>query len=52
MGETPLGDLRVQVGTREVIAKHPRFGSQRVVTSVSLSAPAEVTIDFTRRGAR
>jgi hypothetical protein len=48
-GETPLGDLRVPVGTREIVIKHPLLGEQRVTATVTRSAPAEVNVDFSRR---
>jgi hypothetical protein len=49
VGVTPLGDLRVPIGSREIVFKHPQFGQQRVVTDVGHSAPVDLTADFSKR---
>jgi hypothetical protein len=49
MGETPLGDLHVPIGTREIVVRHPTLGEQRFVTNVTASTPAEVVVDFSKR---
>jgi hypothetical protein len=49
VGVTPLGDLHVAIGSREIVCKHPQLGQQRVVTDVTRSAPVEVNIDFGKR---
>jgi hypothetical protein len=48
-GVTPLADLHVPIGSREIVFKHAQFGQQRVITDVKHSAPVEVTADFTKR---
>ena len=48
MGDTPVGDLRVPIGAREIVLKHPELGEQHVVANVTVGTPAEVTIDFKR----
>ena len=49
VGITPLGDLHVAIGSREIVCKHPQLGQQRVVTDVTRSAPVELNIDFGKR---
>src|SRR6185503_8426036 len=49
VGETPLGDLNIPVGSREIMIKHPTLGEQRLTATVTQSAPTEVNIDFSKR---
>jgi len=48
VGDTPLGDLPVAIGAREIVLKHPELGEQHVIANVTVGTPAEVTIDFKR----
>jgi hypothetical protein len=45
VGTSPLGPLRVPVGTREVMMRHPTLGERRQVVSVTYSAPARVVFE-------
>lgn len=47
-GETPLANLQVPLGTREILFKHPQFGERRMTTVVTASAPSAVSVDFTK----
>jgi hypothetical protein len=49
VGVTPLGDLHVAIGSREIVCKHPQLGQQRIVTDVKRSVPVEVNVDFSKR---
>ena len=33
MGETPLANLSIPLGVREIVFKHPQFGERKVVTN-------------------
>jgi len=48
VGTTPLGDLRVPVGARDIVVRHPELGEQHTVANVTIGARAEVTIEFRR----
>jgi hypothetical protein len=48
VGETPLGDLSIPVGSRDIVIKHPQLGEQRTTATVTRSAPTEVNVDFKR----
>ena len=48
VGETPLGDLNIPVGSRDIVVKHPQLGEQRMTATVTRSAPTEVNVDFKR----
>lgn len=47
-GETPLANLQVPLGTREILFKHPQFGERRIAAVVTASAPSAVSVDFTK----
>ncbi len=47
-GETPIANLELPLGTREIIFRHPQFGERRVTTTVRFGSPAAVSIDFTK----
>ena len=47
-GETPLANLTLPLGNREIIFRHPELGERRTMTRVAAGAPTAVTVDFTR----
>jgi hypothetical protein len=46
VGEAPLDELKVSVGTREVVVKHPTLGEKKVNVRVGSDKPAGVTVTF------
>jgi hypothetical protein len=46
VGETPIGNLPVAIGPHEVVFKHPQFGEQRHAVSVTLAAPARLSVNL------
>ena len=46
VGDAPIGDQTVTVGTREILVKHPQLGEKKVTATVTSSTPAEVKIEF------
>ncbi|HXH04977.1 MAG TPA: PEGA domain-containing protein [Vicinamibacterales bacterium] len=48
LGETPIANAPVPLGTREVVFRHPQYGERRVTVTVKAGAPAQATVDFTR----
>ena len=46
VGETPIGNLSVSIGSHEVVFKHPQFGEKRQAISVTLGAPVRVSVDM------
>ena len=48
VGETPIANLEVSLGTREFVFKHPQYGERKTVTTVT-SKPSAISIDFTRQ---
>jgi hypothetical protein len=46
VGTTPLANLVVPIGAREVVMRHPKFGERRRTVNVRANAPARIGIDF------
>ena len=49
VGETPIGNLPLAVGSHEVIFRNPDFGEQRQLITVTLSAPARLSVDMRKK---
>jgi PEGA domain len=49
VGETPIGNLAVTVGSHEVIFRHPELGEQRHVITVTVNGPARLSVDLRKR---
>jgi hypothetical protein len=47
IGQTPIGNLSVSVGTHEVVWRHPEHGERRQMVFVG-SEPARLGVDWTR----
>jgi hypothetical protein len=46
VGETPLAEQHVPLGTREIVVKHPQLGERRITVAVASSAPTQVNVDY------
>jgi hypothetical protein len=49
VGETPLGNISLPIGSHEVLFRHPELGEKHVRAVVSASAPAKVSVDMRQR---
>lgn len=49
VGETPIGNVAVPIGPHEVLFRHPELGEQVVRTTVTLTAPARLSVDLRKR---
>ena len=49
VGETPIGNLRVAIGRRDVTFRHPDLGERRIRVIVTLKEPLRVAVDMKRR---
>jgi serine/threonine-protein kinase len=47
-GDTPIANLRVPLGTHEVVFKNPQYPERRVTTTVRANAPSAAAVDFTK----
>jgi hypothetical protein len=48
LGDTPLANMRVPLGTREFVFKHPQYGERRITAIIRADQPTPVSVDFTR----
>jgi hypothetical protein len=48
IGETPLANARLPLGTHEIVFKNPKFPDRSVTVTVKSSAPAVAYVDFTK----
>jgi hypothetical protein len=46
VGETPIGNLSVPIGPHEIVFRNPKFGEKRHAISVTLAAPARLSVDM------
>jgi hypothetical protein len=48
-GETPIGNLAVTIGPHEIVFRHPELGEQRHAITVTLAAPARLSVDLRKK---
>lgn len=46
IGDTPMGNLRLPIGVREFVFRHPELGERRKTALVTLKEPVRVTVDM------
>ena len=49
VGETPIGNLPLAIGTHEIIFRHPDLGEQRQTVTVTLAAPTRLSVDMRKK---
>ena len=47
-GDTPLANVAIRLGIREIVFKNPQFGERKVTTTIKANAPATISIDFSK----
>jgi hypothetical protein len=47
-GDTPIANLQLPLGTRNLVFRHPQFGERRVTVTVKANADAAVSVDMTK----
>ena len=48
LGDTPMANTRVPLGTREFVFKHPQYGERRITAIIRADQPTPVSVDFTK----
>jgi hypothetical protein len=51
-GETPIGNLSVPIGPHDIVFRHPDLGEQHHAVTVTLAAPARLSVDLRKEAAR
>jgi hypothetical protein len=49
LGETPVGNTSVPIGTHEVVFRHPQLGEQRITATVTANTPARLSVDMRKK---
>jgi hypothetical protein len=49
IGDTPIANFTLPLGSREVVFRHPEYGERKVVARVIAGEPIAVTVDFSNR---
>ena len=49
LGETPVGNTTVPIGSHEVVFRHPQLGEQRFTATVTANTPARLSVDMRKK---
>jgi PEGA domain len=49
VGETPIGNVSVPIGSHEIVFRHPQLGEQVVRATVTANQAAKVSVDMRKR---
>jgi hypothetical protein len=49
IGDTPLANLPLPLGTHELIFKNPKYGERRVTTTIRANAPIAISVDMSKQ---
>jgi hypothetical protein len=49
IGETPIGNLQIPIGIRELVFRHPELGERRATVRVTLKNTARVSMDLRQK---
>jgi hypothetical protein len=49
VGETPIANVPVPIGPHEIVFRNPELGELRHAATVTLAAPARVSVDLTKK---
>jgi len=47
-GDTPLANVPIRLGDREVVFKNPQFPERKINTTIKAGTPATLTVDFNK----
>jgi hypothetical protein len=49
IGDTPIGNLQVKIGSREIVFRHPDLGERRTTAMVTLKEPVRISMDLRKK---
>ncbi|PYR89284.1 MAG: hypothetical protein DMF84_25130 [Acidobacteria bacterium] len=49
VGETPIANVSIALGVREIVFRNPQFGERKLVTTITGGPPAALSVDFTKQ---
>ena len=48
VGQTPIANLPVSIGSHEMVFRHPQLGERKQTVSVSVNGPNRIAVDLTK----
>ena len=48
VGQTPIANLAVPIGTHQVVFRHPQLGERRESVVVGVKGPNRIAVDLTK----
>jgi hypothetical protein len=48
VGQTPIANLAVPIGTHEIVFRHPQLGERRQSVTVTVNGPNRISVDLTK----
>jgi hypothetical protein len=49
VGETPIANVSIALGVREIVFRNPQFGERKLVTTITGGSPAALSVDFNKQ---
>jgi len=49
VGDTPIGNLSLAIGPHDIVFRHPDLGEQRHAATITLNAPARLSVDLRKK---
>jgi hypothetical protein len=49
IGETPMANVDLPLGSRDIVFKNPQFGERKITVTITAKMPAVVTVDLTKQ---
>jgi hypothetical protein len=49
VGDTPIGNLSLTIGSHEIVFRHPDLGEQRHAATVTVNSPARLSVDLRKK---
>jgi hypothetical protein len=47
-GETPLANVAIALGSREIVFKNPQFPDRKITTTIKAGTPVTISVDFAK----
>jgi hypothetical protein len=48
VGQTPIANLQLTIGTHDVVFRHPQLGERRQAVTVTQNGPNRIAVDLTK----
>jgi hypothetical protein len=48
VGDTPLANLSLSIGVRDIVFRNPQYGERKVTATITAGTPATISVDMTK----